>query len=282
MQALTWTLSKLPISTLDRMAHWIGWIGFSLLRIRRKLILQNLRIAFPDKEESDRIRIAAASFYHFTATVLELLSVRDGTLGATITFRGEEHLRQALQQNQGVYIICGHQGNWEAMAAAVSMRVRNAYVVVKSVGSPGTDRFLTELRKKNGIFRIPRMKKGDGMRGMIEAMHRNEVVGFMVDQARPGAPFLPFFGKRAKTNTSMAYIWSQQKAPLLSVHTHRIAFGRHETILSPPFELKETGDLQADVLTHSAQFNIAMEEMIRAYPEEYLWMHNRWKGSPDL
>jgi KDO2-lipid IV(A) lauroyltransferase len=282
MQALTWVLSQLPPALLDRMAYGIGWMAFSILRIRRSLILQNLRIAFPEKSEAERTRIAAASFYHFASTMLELLSVRNGTLGNTVTLHGETHIREALTQNRGIYIISGHQGNWEAMAAALASRIQAVYVVVKPVGSPGTDRFLTDLRKKNGIFRIQRKKKGDGMRGMVEAMQRNAIVGFMVDQARPGAPFLPFFGKLAKTNTSMAYIWSQQKAPLVAAHVRRISFGRHEVTFSPPFDLKTTEDAAADVRTHSGQFNTAMEDMIRNCPEQYLWMHNRWKGSPDL
>ncbi len=282
MHALSWTLSQVPISMLDRMAQAIGWFAFSALRIRRNVILKNLRIAFPEKTKEQHLEIAAASFYHFTCTVLELLSVRNGTLGDTVIIHGEHHIREALEQNQGVYIICGHQGNWEAMASAASHRIRHAYVVVKSVGSPGTDRFLTELRTKNGLFRIERKSKGDGVRGMLKAMKRNELVGVMVDQSRPGAPFLPFFGKMAKTNTGMAYIWSRYKAPLVSAYTRRISFGRHEVTFSPQFDLKVTGDLQADVLTHSTQFNAAMEEMIRACPHQYLWMHNRWKGSPDL
>jgi KDO2-lipid IV(A) lauroyltransferase len=259
------------------MAHTMGCLGFSVLRLRRKLVLKNLRIAFPEKSEAERIRIGAASYYHFCATVLEFLSVRNGTLGDTVTIRGEENLRQVLVESRGVYIICGHQGNWEAMAAAVSSRICIAHVVVKPVGSAGTNRFVLEMRAHNHVFCIERKKKGDGMRGMIETVRRNEVVGFMIDQARPGAPFLPFFGKPAKTNTSMAYIWSQQKAPLLSAFTYRLSFGQHEVLLSPPLDLKETGDLQADLLTHSGQFNAAMETIIRAQPEQYFWMHNRWK-----
>ncbi len=282
MHTLSWGLSLLPIAVLDQMAHAMGWMVFSLFRIRRKLVLQNLRIAFPEKTEAERMRIGAASYYHFAATALEFLSTRDGTLGNTVTFHGEAYLRDVLAQNQGAYVICGHQGNWEAMAAAVGTHIRKSSVVVKPVGSAGTDRFVVELRNRNHLFCITRRKKGDGVRGMTEALRKNEVVGCIVDQSRPGSPFLPFFGKLAKTNTSLPYIWLRNKAPVLSAYTKRLAFGQHEVTFSPPMALLETGDIDADVLTHATHCNAVTEGMIRACPEQYFWMHNRWKGSPDL
>ena len=99
-------------------------------------------------------------------------------------------------------------GNWEAMGAAWAL-VTPAHVLVKKVGSSSVDRFVSELRDRNGFLTVKRKKKGDGFSAIRDVLARGEIVGFVMDQARPGEPKLPFFGRPAKTNTSFAAIWRQ-------------------------------------------------------------------------
>ncbi|MCX6128205.1 MAG: lysophospholipid acyltransferase family protein, partial [Proteobacteria bacterium] len=117
----------------------------------------------------------------------------------------------------------------------------------------------------------------DGMKGIREVLDRGEIVGFVIDQARPGEPRLPFFGTPAQTNTSFAAIWHRRQAPIVPGYMHRTAFGEHVLEFEKPLHLDVSKDRANDILQHSELFNTVVERAVRKYPEHYFWLHNRWK-----
>ncbi len=279
MQLLSRTLGLLSPKSLERLAATLTFIVFDLLRLRRKLMLQNLDRAFgTTRTDSEKTVIARAAVFNFVQTLLETLGSDAHPLARDIEVRGGEHLQAALAKGQGVYVLCFHMGNWEAMAAKVSQEFAPVYAVMKTIGSPGMNRFVEELRTRNGLYWIKREKKGDGFRGIRDVLARGEIVGFIIDQARPGEPRLPFFGHPAKTNTSFAAIWRRMPAPIVPVHIHRRSFGRHVVTCEPELVLANTkGNVSEDILQNSQQFNDVVEGIVRQYPEHYFWFHNRWK-----
>ncbi|MCX6131608.1 MAG: lysophospholipid acyltransferase family protein, partial [Proteobacteria bacterium] len=110
-----------------------------------------------------------------------------------------------------------------------------------------------------------------------EVLARGEIVGFIIDQARPGEPRLPFFSKPAKTNTSLAAIWCRARAPIVPVFIHRQSFGHHIIECQPELVLQETASSADDIIHNSLIFNRVVETAVRRYPEHYFWFHNRWK-----
>jgi KDO2-lipid IV(A) lauroyltransferase len=278
MQLLSRVLGQLTPKSLERLAAALTWIIFDLLRLRRQLMLHNLQLAFgSSRTEADKIRLARASVFNFILTLFETLSSSTYPLASAIEVKGGEHLRAALDQGRGAYVLCFHMGNWEAMASKVSQDYAAVYAVMKTVGSAGMNRFVEELRTQNGLYWIKREKKGDGFRGIQDVLGRGEIVGFIIDQARPGEPRLPFFGHPAKTNTSFAAIWRRTQAPIVPVHIHRIAFGRHVLVCEPELQLSMSSSSADDILRHSQIFNEVVEAAVRQYPEHYFWFHNRWK-----
>lgn len=278
LTALAQSLSRLPRRLLVGFARLITFVVFDLLHIRRSLMLRNIEIAFgASKTQKEKEHIARESVFNFVQTILEtLISIRH-PIAERIEVRGGEHLRAALAEGRGVYILCFHLGNWEAMGAKITRTFAPAYVVVKKVGGQGTNRFVERLRFKNGFFWIRRDQKGDGMRGIRDVLDRGEIVGFVIDQARPGEPRLPFFGTPAKTNTSFAAIWSRRPAPIVPGYMHRTAFGEHLLEFEPALNLESSADRSEDILKHSLLFNQVVEAAVRKYPEHYFWLHNRWK-----
>ena len=99
----------------------------------------------------------------------------------------------------------------------------------------------------------------------------------MMDQSRPGSPRLPFFGHPAKTNLGLATLWQRYPAPIIPGFIHRSELGKHIVELQSPLDIETTEDRKADILAHSEQFNRAMETMIADKPEQYFWLHRRWK-----
>jgi KDO2-lipid IV(A) lauroyltransferase len=279
MQLLSRTLGLLSPKSLERLAATLTFIVFDLLRLRRRIMLQNLDRAFgSSKTPAEKERIARTAVYNFVQTLLETLSSSTYPLAQDIEMRGGEHLQAALAKGRGVYVLCFHMGNWEAMAAKVSKDFAPVYAVMKTIGSAGMNRFVEETRTRNGLFWIKREKKGDGFRGIREVLARGEIVGFIIDQARPGEPRLPFFGHPAKTNTSFAAIWRRMPAPIVPVHIHRVGFGRHVVTAEPELTMAfNKGNVSQDILENSQQFNHVVEAIVRQYPEHYFWFHNRWK-----
>lgn len=280
LNIVSFMLSKLSSKNLERIAYGITFLFFKVFGLRRALILQNLDIVFGDqKTKAEKVQIGFESYYHFVLTSIEFLAERQGKLGDRVSIEGEQYLAEAKKQGQGAYILCIHMGSWEAMGSALTRLGYPSNVIVKKVGSEKMDRFINDLRRKNGFYSIVRKKKGDAVKGIKQALERNELVGFVMDQARPGEPLLPFFKKPAKTNTSFAAIHRRIPAPIIPVYITRVRAGEHRLKVLPPLKLSDVEDPIVDVKSKSLAFNRVVEDMIMACPEQYFWMHNRWKLS---
>ena len=237
---------------------------------------ENLKIAFPELSKDERRSIARESYYHFCLTILEFLAFPAGTLGLNTKIVGAEPLKAALKKG-GVYVLCIHMSSWEAMGSALSAQIAPAHVVVKPFHPKALQTFLTEKRQKNGFYSILRKRKGEGMLAIENVLAARGMVGFVIDQARPKSPRLPLFGKPAKTNTSFAAIWRKAPAPIFPMFITRKKPGEFMIEVEPPIELTVSEDAAQDILAHSLIFNQCVESIIRLCPQQYLWMHDRWK-----
>lgn len=271
-------LSLMPARVIHGFSYSLAYILVKIFRFKLKLMRKNLDRAFGDTLTLvQKDRIALTSVVSFLETEVEFLAARNGKLSEKVEIKGRSHLDLALEKGKGAYILCIHMGSWEAMGAAMTHQITPTHVVVKKVGGPRLDAFVCWLRAKNGFNIIARKKKGDALVAMKKILSDNEVVGFVIDQARPGEPKLPFFGHPAKTNTSFAAIWSKQKAPIIPGYCVRKSPGHYEVTLMPEVELVCSEDSKKDIIDHSLRFNQIVESMIRKCPEQYFWLHDRWK-----
>ncbi|MBF0443773.1 MAG: lysophospholipid acyltransferase family protein [Oligoflexales bacterium] len=265
-------------SKLEKAAKVIAYFFFDIMRIRRRTIVRNLEIAFGDRlSNSDRLSIGRQSVYHFSLSILETLHSYRNDIAANIEIKGLENLKTALEKGRGAYILCFHMGNWEAMASVMTRTITPSYVIVKKVGSKGVNRFVEELRDKNSFLFIKREKKGDVYRSIKEILSRNQIVGFVIDQARPGEPKLPFFSHPAKTNTSFAAIWRRLRSPIIPGYIYRTGPGVHVLNFLPEIKPVISDNLEKDLIDHSILFNLCVEKVVSEKPEQYFWMHDRWK-----
>lgn len=271
-------LGLLSFAALERLAAAVTFLFFDIFRVRRKLMLRNLSIAFGDDySPSQRVTIARHAFANFIQSMFESFICRKYAIDADVQVENAEILEAEMAKEEGVYFLLCHMGNWEAMGAFVSHRFRPSYTAMKKIGSKGINRYVENMREKNDMHWIKREKKGDAVRQMKEILGRGECVGFVMDQARPGEPRLPFFSKDAKTNTSLAAIWQKHPAPIVPAYFYRRAFGKHTLVINPPLTLRVSDNPQADILENSKLFNSEVEKIVRQKPEHYFWFHNRWK-----
>ena len=279
---LTWIArlaSRTSCKRLDRISWVLAVFIFDILRIRRRVVLSNLKLALGDAlDDKARVALGRRSVHGFCRTILEFLHSAQNDPTATTGVQGIEYVNAALARGQGVFMLMPHVGNWEAAGAMLGKLFGPTWLPAKKVAMVSVNRFLTEMREKRNFFPIKREKKGDGLRCIREALARNQLVGLVIDQTRPGEPKLPFFGHPAKTNTSYAAIWRRVGCPpIIPGYIERTAFFEHTIKFFPAIELKPTGTQEADVLAHTRIFNDVAEKMIREHPEQYFWMHDRWK-----
>lgn len=271
-------ISTLKPKQLEILAHMLGFVFFKILRFRRKLILKNLDIAFREHYSATQKRhLAQQSYYHFILTLLEFLWSYRNDIAGDITLRNKHFIEDALKENKGVYIICLHVGNWEAMGAMLNRTLVPTYAIIKELKSQGANQFLHELRAKNRFLTISKRKKGEGFQKIKAALSRGEIVGLVMDQTRPDSPRLPFFSQSAKTNVSMAAIWRKVPAPIIPAFIHRTNACSHILEFLPQVQLTMSADKEKDIIDHSLIFNQVVEQIIKVKPEQYFWLHDRWK-----
>ena len=278
--ALSFLLSLCPKQALVFLSHGFAFFLFSMLRLRRTLVLKNLDIVYGAKKtSSQKKKIAYLSYFNFFLTCFEFLAERHGRLGAEVEIINRQHIDQAKQKNKGVYILCIHMGSWEAMGGAFTRLFGPSHIVVKAVGPKGMDQFVTALRHKNGFYSVKKdkkEKKGHTLRQIEEKLCKNEIIGFVIDQKRPKSPKIPFFGELAKTNTTLAYLWQKNQAPIIPAFITRSKVGKHTVEVFPEIKLERGVQQEQDLLEHSKIFNQVVEKMILSCPEQYFWLHNRW------
>lgn len=275
---MAWILSGYSPKAMEAFSEILTVIFYDALNVRKKIIFKNLRIAFGDSiSEAERIRLARASFLNFMMTTLEFLRGYYVDIVRNTEIENADKLRDILDEGKGAFVLCMHMGNWEVMGASVSRLIAPAHVIVKAVGSKQVDNFVEAVRKTNGFVSIKRTKGTHHVREVFSALKQGEIVGFVMDQARPGENRIPFFSQPAKTNSGLAVLARKTRVPVVPGYTLRESFGRHRIYFLDPLELSFTDNIEEDIRSLSLHFNQSLEEIIRKKPEQYFWLHDRWK-----
>jgi Kdo2-lipid IVA lauroyltransferase/acyltransferase len=271
-------LQALPSGAVDALARAVAGLAYAL-GIRRRVTKDNLARAFPERSALERRAIARAAYANMARVVVDALR----TLGASreqllaeVQVDDFGPVERALAGGKGLLVATAHLGSWELFGAAMAQRVP-LHAVVRPLRG-GLNARLVEARERAGLKLIP----GRGaLAGTVAALRRNEVVAMLVDQAIGGkhALFVPFFGRPAAMTPALSMAALRTGAPTLVVVALREG-GRLLFRVEGPFEVPRTGDRQQDLWTHAARVTAALEAIIRQTPEQWLWLHRRWKLAP--
>jgi len=278
----------IPLSVGLRLGAFLGRLAFAALRSERRKMLRHLRIAFPEKEESWRVGTAgrmcanlgrsAAEFLHFE----EILdgAEGEGKYSGYVIMQGEEHLEAALARGRGGLVVTGHCGNWELMAAFAVRKGFALNPVTRRLYDARLDRVLNARRVRFGYHPIPRDDRNAAVR-IARALRRNELVGLLMDQdTKVPSVFVPFFGRLANTPSGPAYLAYRMGMDCLTAFIHRRSEGGHLLEVGPPVPRPQTGNREADVAAYTALLTRRIEEHVRRHPDEWVWMHRRWRRRP--
>jgi len=247
------------------------------LAIRRRVTEANLAAAFPTLPKRAVRTLSRRVYRHFgrvaTAFVdLPLLSPDD--IGRWILCDDFAVLRDTLARGKGGIFFSGHLGNWEIMGAIVARAGFPVTFVVTTQSNKLVEELIDRYRMQVGIEIV---KRKDAIRGVLSALKRNRFVAILMDQdAHEDGAFAPFFGRLASTPRGAAVFHIRTGAPLIFAHSVRLPGERYRIRLTP---FDSRGEQDPDILT--ARMSATLEDAIRETPEQWLWMHRRWKTRPE-
>jgi KDO2-lipid IV(A) lauroyltransferase len=267
-------------------ASWLGRRLGDLARLsfpgRRQLTLENLAQAFPELTAANRRALCRRSWQHLGLVFVELCALLSRPLDdllSRITVEGREHLDRAMATHGRVLALSAHLGNWELLSVAHRVTPYPLAVVVRPLDSPWLNPVAERLRLRTGVELID--KRG-ALRPVLTALARGAMVGILLDQnaARSEGVFVPFFGRAASTSRAVALLALRTGAPIVPIFARREADGRHRIVVQAPLDPPKTGDRDAAVAELTGRCTEVIEAAIREAPEQWLWMHNRWRTRP--
>jgi KDO2-lipid IV(A) lauroyltransferase len=278
-------LAALPDAAGLRFGASLGraWARVGAPRTRDARV--NLRIAFPEWSDAERERVLVASFENLGRSLVELAWVgrRDpALLAARVRVEGREHLElaRAGSASGGVIVLSGHFGSWEMFAAAMSAQGLPITVVHRARDDGGLDAVVMERRELGGAHYLPR---GSAALGVIKALRRGALLALLADQNARAVDgvFVPFFGRLACASAGPVRLAMSTGAPVLPAFLHRDVRdpSRHVVRIHPPLELAP-GDDDAALAENARRIARALEDEIRAAPEQWAWLHRRWRTQP--
>lgn len=276
-------LSKLPHRLAVSIGGAVGWLSWWLLARERSLALAHLAIAFPSWEPVARARAGRASFVNLGRAALELMAA-DGIqprLGSVVRLDGAdaEALRSAYAEGRGVIFITCHIGNWELMARRVVHAGYRAGTVARDAKDPRLTALLERARSRAGLETLWRGRPGLA-RGLLRLLREGALVGLLIDQDTDvQGQFVPFFDRLAWTPRAAGDLAVRTSAPVVFCCIHREAPTRHRLVVRR-IHVPSTGDRERDSLAVTAAATQAIEQEIRSRPDEWVWMHRRWRTQP--
>lgn len=280
--AAAWGLARLPLPWLRAIGNAVGWIIFATFRKRQRLADANLVACFGDRFTArERRHIRLFCTCNAAKTMLELLKrpkMTQAQIMAEVRLVGEEHMEAAHSAGRGVIACTPHYGNWELAGAVLSLLWGNMAVVARDANDPRTAEIINRAREATGERVLARTSTMD----MVRTLRAGGIVGILPDQHQAqGGETLTFLGRPAKTALGPAMLSLRTGAPIVVLFARRLPNDTFEIHfrepLWPPADTDRSPQAAAALMQ---RVNNLMSEEIAAHPEQWLWLHNRWKEAP--
>jgi KDO2-lipid IV(A) lauroyltransferase len=272
----------LPRRARLALGGFLGAVAGRLDRRHTAIARDNLARAYgPDLEDRELERILRACWRHFGRITLDALAfprITADDVGRNLVFEGEDNARAAYASGRGVLVFSAHFGHWEAGAILFGKIGLPFAVITRPLDNPILEKLLARLRGETGNAVIHKRR---AVRETMKALARGSGVAILIDQdAREDGVFVPFFGRLASTTPTLAMLALRTGAPVVPVFARVEPDGRIVVRVEPPVAIEPTSDRDADVLRVTAECTAVVERWVRRHPEQWLWMHRRWKTRP--
>lgn len=272
-------IGSLPRPMFLFVSRVIGDLWFVVDRRHRTVAIDNLKRAFKQElTEEDVKAIARDNFRQLARLVFEVgwsLGLKKHEIRKHIRIEGLEHVHRAFAQKKGVLFLTAHMGSWELLTMVPSLIPYTVHDIYRPLDYLPLERLFVDFRTRFGLKLIA---KEGAIRKMLKALSRNEGVAIPLDQSvgvRDGV-FADFFGEPTCTSKGFGFIAMRTGTPVVPVFMVREKRG-YAVIFGQRIPLILTGDIQSDLIENTKAYNGAIESIIRRYPSQWFWVHNRWK-----
>jgi KDO2-lipid IV(A) lauroyltransferase len=273
---------RLPRRTVLALGRGLGRVWAALDRRHLAIAADNLRRAFPEWDEARVVATAYGVYRHFASVLLEILWMEDRTaseLLALTEVEGLEHLKSALARGRGVVSPLAHLGNWELQGVATPSLIGPSAVIARPLDNPALDRRLVAFRASTGNVVIYKRK---ALAQILGTLREGRLVAIMLDQnvqAKDGI-FVSFFGRPACTTTAAAALALKTGCAIVPARCVRRPDGRYLMAYGPELEWTASGRRDEDIAALTQRITSTIEAWVRETPEQWLWLHRRWKTRP--
>lgn len=265
-------------------AHAIAGLGYVFAGKQRKIALSSLSIAFGKEKSPAQIRsIAKQCFDHMAKSAMEIMFFFDkpALLKSQVRFEGREHLDAALARGKGAILVSAHFGNFPLMLGKLAAEGYTVSGIMRPMRDARTDRMFNEKRALMKIKTICSQPRTTCVETTLRYLRNNELVFIPMDQNfGTSGVFVDFFGTKAATATGPVVLAQRTKAALLPCFIVREKGDTHRLIFEPALELAEGATSQETLVLNVQKITDIIERYIRAYPQEWGWIHRRWKSRP--
>lgn len=278
-------LSCLPDLVLYPLGWLGGWLGYLIDHRHVRIGLRNLAVAFPERTVADRRKLLRASYVNLGRAGAEYLRLGGffyRRLKHRVTYQGFERWEEIRRRypGRGLLVLTAHFGNFELLCAGHAMHGYQISLVHHNQRWLAGEALMSWVRERAGVEII---RKHSAARAVLKSLRQGKIVGIPFDQnaKRSEAVFVPFFGELAATSSGPARLALISGAPVLPVFIVRQPDRRsHRIVIEEEIQVRRSGDLQADIEENTRRFVAAIEDVVRRYPQQFLWTHRRYRTRP--
>ena len=273
-------IALLPFGVAVWLGGLLGRLAWYASRRQRTLALEHLAVAFPERDIGSWRQVGRESFANLGRSAVETMLARkvQKTLPQLMQLdaEGEALVRAAHAEGRGVVLVSCHVGSWELFARRIAALGLPCATVAKEANDPRLTALLERARAEAGV-RVFWRGAGFSARELLRFLKSGGLLGVLIDQdTRVAGHFVPFFGRLAFTPRAAGDLAARLGAPMIFGCAHRVAPGVHRVVVRK-IEVARTGDREADSLALTGAATAAIEAEVRARPDEWVWMHPRWK-----
>jgi KDO2-lipid IV(A) lauroyltransferase len=257
----------------------LGLTWFYLVRIRRGQVFSGLHLAFPELSDGQRYQIAKLNYINYGQSFIETLMIpclSQNFLNSQIEWYGFENYLAAQNKGKGVFLLTLHMGSWELMSVAGVRRGVPLYNITKKFKASGINKAWVDLRLNQGLKLISEEKSTFEI---LRVLKKGAAVGFILDQFMGPPPGVKtvFFGKETGTASGLALFADRTGVPVLPVYNFRTNEGKINIVFEPELNFMEQGDTRKNISFMTQLYTSKIEDIVKKHPEQWLWLHRRWK-----
>jgi len=285
LYASSWLITRLPYGAVRFLTHFFTALGFRLAIRQRRIAEESLRIAFGKKKSDQEIkRIARDCFENLGRGMIELIyfMAHPEMIKERVLIEGKEHLDDAFRRGNGVIAVSAHFGNFPLMLLRFAREGYKTNAIIRPARDEKIEEYFLGLRTRLGLNTIYSHPRKTCVDTSLKVLRNNEFLFIPLDQnfGSGGGVFVDFFGQQAATATGPVVFAMRAKSPILPVFAVRQPDDSHKIIIDPPLFLEEGKDDKETIFINTARITQVIEKYIRKYPQEWGWMHRRWKSRP--